>query len=218
MADRFRVRIVKVRRTLVPVFWLLLLAGLAPLAADAQEATPASDFVTPDPESCQIRPRTIENLATFLATPSAGTASPSITSATPQVPTAPDGMPADQDVVEGVTVTVYELYACYNANDFLRVFAFFTDGYMARSFASEDISPEAIGLFATPIPSQAADERISILIQDVQVLVDGRIGANVITHSPLGDGADSPSYYIFVEQDGRYLVDEVILPPVDAAG
>ena len=203
------------RHMFVPLFWLVLLAGLAPTAASAQEATPASDFVTPDPEACQIEPRTIENLASFLATPSA---SPAVDAATPQVPDAPDGVPADVDVVEGITATAYELYACYNANDFLRVFAFFTDGYMTRSFASEDIAPDAIGLFATPIPAQAADERFSISVQDVQVLVDGRIGANVITHSPLGDGADTPTYYIFVEQDGRYLVDDAILPPFDGAG
>lgn len=195
------------RRSCVVV--ILVLLGFMSGTVAAQEATPTGEFITPDPAECTVQPRTVDELMRFLATP-AGAAQ-----ATPDILLS-EGEPADAEVAAEVTATTRELYACYNANAFLQVFALFTDDYLARSMSSEGIAPEAIGLFATPIAAQAADERISIAVRDVQLLPDGRVGATVISRSPLGDGAESPSTYIFVERDGRWLVDDMILDPTDA--
>jgi hypothetical protein len=198
-------------RTICVVAFVLGLGWVAAGAA-AQQATPSDGFVTPDPASCRIEPRTVDDLLRFLATPVAGDPA-----ATPGA--MPEGEPADAEVVSGVTVTLEEIYACYNANAFLRVFAFYTDGYLSRSLTAADINPEALSLFATPIAPQAPNERISISVESVVVLADGRVAAYVVTRSPLGDGADSPAWYIFVEKDGAYWVDDVILLPAggDAA-
>ncbi len=200
---------------LLAVATFLLMMGLATPEVNAQDATPAGGLVAPDPEACQVQPRTVENLLTFLATPSAGTASPTLGTATPEVFAAPRGEPADEEIVAGVSATAIELYACYNANAFLRVFALFTDQYLARSIAEEGITADAVGLLGTPIAPQAVGQPLSVAVQDVRVRPDGRVGAYLVRHSPMGDGGNAVDYYIFVEQDGRYLIDDVVLLPAE---
>jgi hypothetical protein len=195
------------------IFAVVALVGLSSGGVAAQDASPAAaDFVTPDPAECQVPPRTVDELVQFLATPAAGEPA----AATPDaLPTG--GEPADPDTVAAVNGVTQEIYACINANAFLRVFALYTDAYISRSLVDEDVNPEALGLFATPIAPQAADERTSIAVSRVELLPDGRVGALVTSRDPLGDGADSPSYYIFTETNGRWLVDDVILNPTGAA-
>jgi hypothetical protein len=189
----------------------LALLGLGAPASVAQEATPAVDLVTPDPADCRVEPRTVENLMTFLATPVASVASPVSADATPATASITEGEPADAEVVAGVTATATELYACYNANAFLQAFALFTDDYMARSFVAEGITAEAVKILGTPIPPQAKDDWMSVAVQDVRLRPDGRIGAFLVSRNPMGGDAISTDYYIFVERDGRYLIDVVVL-------
>jgi hypothetical protein len=189
----------------------LLLMGLVAPGAGAQEATPAVDFVTPDPADCQVEPRTVEDLMAFVVTPQSGAASPVSAEATPATASIPGGEPADAEVVAGVTATATELYACYNANAFLQVFALFTDDSMARSFVAEGITAEGVKLLGTPIPPQAKEDWMSVAVWDVRVRPDGRIGAFLVSRNPMGGDAISTDYSIFVERDGRYLIDEVVL-------
>jgi hypothetical protein len=189
----------------------LVLTGLVSPGAVAQDATPAVELVTPDPADCRVEPRTVENLMAFVATPQSGLASPASRAATPDAAVVPEGSPADAATVAGVTATARELYACYNANAFLRVFALFTDSYMARSFVAEGITAEAVKLLGTSIPPQAKDDWMSVGVQDVRVRSDGRIGAFLVSRNPMGGDTTSTDYYIFVERDGRYLIDAVVL-------
>jgi hypothetical protein len=189
-------------------FWILavlLLMGLAPRGAAAQDATPSDAFVTPDPAECQVAPRTVDELGAFLATPSAGAAV-----ASPEA--LPAGEPADDATTAAVTATIREITACANANAFLRMFALYSDAYLARSMASEDLNPDALALFATPIAPQAADARISIAIEAITTLPDGRASVVVTSRSPLGGNTESTSTYVLVKQDGRWLVDDIITP------
>jgi hypothetical protein len=179
-------------------FWILavlLLMGLAPRGAAAQEATPSDAFVTPDPAECQVAPRTVDELGAF-ASPEA----------------LPAGEPADDATTAEVTATIREITACANANAFLRMFALYSDAYLARSMASEDLNPDALALFATPIAPQAADARISIAIEAITTLPDGRASVVVTSRSPLGGNTESTSTYVLVKQDGRWLVDDIITP------
>lgn len=172
------------------------------------------DLVTPDPADCLVEPRTVENMQSFVGTPAASPAASA--QATPWDAVGNEGVPADDESVDAVNAFAYDLYACYNANSFRQVYALYTDDYLAREFPAEGISPEALELFATPIPPQAADARISITVRDVKMLDDGRIGFFIVSRDPLGDGSEVAVYYILVEQDGRYLVDDQILPPFNA--
>lgn len=192
------------RRLWIPV--VLLLLGLASGGVAAQEASPAADaFVTPDPAECMVAPRSVDELRAYLDTATA--AAPAAT------PTVAGGEPADAGTTAAVTAVVNELYACVNANAFLRMFALYSDDYVARSLVAGDVNPEALSLFATPIAPQDADERVSIAIRDVTVLPDGRVSVLVIDRTPLADNAESPTIYIFVERDGRWLVDDIVLNP-----
>lgn len=196
---------------LFPVAILLLVMLLSPRAIHAQDATPAPDFVTPDPSECTVQARTVDNLRSFLATPEATPAEAVAATPTPFV--APDGTPADAETVAEVTATVREVTACLNANSFLQMLALYTDAYMARSFVEQGIAPAAVGLLATPLPAMSADEWQAFAVQDVVVLPDGRVGARVLGHSPIGGGSDFEQYFMFREENGRYLVDDIIFPP-----
>ncbi len=188
----------------------LLILGLVPSAASAQMATPAAGFITPDPAACTVEPRTVEELKAYLADPGTPAATPD-----PADFTVPSGAPADEDQTAGVTATIDELNACVNANAFLRMFALYSDGYLARSLVAGDLNPDALNYFATPVAPQEADKRLSYEVQDIVVLDDGRIGAVIVTFSPYG-GSYSSEWIAFVEQDGRYLVDEIVALPDSA--
>ncbi len=110
----------------------------------------------------------------------------------------------------GVTTSAEELFACYNARDVLRVFALFTDYFLKRYFAQEGVTAEALEYFAMPAEARPAEAWESIGVTDVVVLPDGRIGACLHGTNPEGDGLDLIDYTIFVKQDGRHLIDDVI--------
>ncbi len=188
--------------------WILavaMLMGLASGGVAAQDASPAAnDFVTPDPAECVVEPRTVDELRAFMDDATEDTAMRA-------TPTVTGGEPADPATVEAVTAVTREVYACLNANAFLRVFALYSDAYIAHSLVAEDLNPDALSLFATPIAPQEADARTSMAIRDVMVLPDGRVSVLVIDRNPLGGNTESPTTYIFVEQDGRWLVDDLIL-------
>jgi len=200
---------------LFPVAILLLVMFLSPRGVHAQDATPAPDFVTPDPSECTVTPRTVDDLRSFLATATPEAATPAEVIASPTAFVVPEGTPADAETVAAVTATVREVTACLNANAFRQVFALYTDAYMARSFVEQGIAPEAVELFATPLPAMSADEWQSFAVQDVVVLPDGRVGARVLGHSQIGDGSDFEQYFLFREENGRYFVDDIIFPPAE---
>lgn len=184
----------------------VLLLSLLPAATLARQATPAADgFVTPDPAACQVAPRDVAELQAWVATPAA--AAP----AAAGTPALPVGEPADAATVAAITATAEELYACYNANAFLQVYALYTDRYLAASLAQEDINPEALTLFATPIAPQDADARFAIQVRDVETLPDGRVGAWIDSRNPLGGNVESAAYYVFVEEDGAWRVDDILV-------
>lgn len=180
----------------------------------AQEATPVAELVTPDPALCQVAPRPPESLAAFVGTPPAGPSTPVGAAPTPFVP--PAGAAADATTVAGVTATAQELFACYNANDLARVVALFTDDYLRRSFAVEGVTAEALRLFAAPPEARPAAEREAISVRDVRLLPDGRVGALLVGRNPAATPPDFTDFTVFVERDGRYLIDDVVLLPPEA--
>lgn len=180
----------------------------------AQEATPVAELVTPDPAVCQVAPRPAESLAAFIGTPPAGAATPVGAAPAPFVP--PAGTPADAATVAGVTATAEELFACYNANDLARVVALFTDDYLRRSFAAEGVTADALRLFAAPPEARPAAEWEAISVRDVRLLPDGRVGALLVGRNPATDPPDFADFTVFVERDGRYLIDDVVLLSAEA--
>jgi hypothetical protein len=186
------------------------LRGVAPTAA--QEGTPAAVTfpISPDAVGCTVEARPLADferllLATPQADPAAAAASP-----TPFV--IPEGEPADAAAVSGVTTTLLEMYACFQAGDPRRFHALFTDEGLQRAFPLGTVTQEFIDEFfaASPVPVEDPDRRATILaIEDMRLLPNGRVGALVHSDEPEFGGLWTV-YWIFVEVGDRFLVVDVI--------
>ena len=161
---------------LAVVFAVCLLAGLS-RGALTQEATPAGDFVTPDPSECRIEPRTIESVIVLTGTP---------VPTPPAIPSLEGGEPASAAVAAGVTAVARESVACFNAGDFLRQFAFYTDAailaIMPPGLTAEDLT-DFLGTPPQPLPEEG---RESVAVRDVMVLPGGRVTAYFLMRNPEG--------------------------------
>jgi ketosteroid isomerase-like protein len=193
---------------------VLAVVGLtlsAPSVARAQ-ATPEGEIVAA--EECTVEPVDVEAaLNALAATPELGEASSFDPEATATPPT---GEPADEETVAAIEETVRQFFACTNAGDQARVLALLSpelfisaSGITADDLPDEESIPELAEAAeaqlgeATPV---AEDERTGLVeIRDVVVLDDGRVAATVVGDGP--DGESSPALFIFVEQDGVYLID-----------
>ncbi len=190
---------------------LFALTAVAPLTAHAQDATPATDRDVPDPSECSVGPaRADEVLALFhelAVTPTAETST--ATDSPPSVQ--PEGEPADAENAAAVVTATRELLACTNAHGFLGLVAVASDRHI-RDVLAQDIaagvSEEAMAEFVTAAPEPPTPEQSVALVdvRDVMIVDDGRIGAIVVGDEP-GVG-ELTLYVIFVEEDGRYLLDE----------
>jgi ketosteroid isomerase-like protein len=202
----------------VPVLVVAAITALiivrAPVAA--QDTTPIALPVTPDPAACLVEPRTIDDLYGLLGTPVPVSVqeepSESSPASDPTEVSLPAGEPADSAAVTAITATIVEAYACFNAGDYLAAFAHYSDDALQR-FTEQGPFTEDIAAFflATPEPFPE-DFRSSVLtVRDVRMLADGRIGALVDTNDPTSppEGTDV-DFVVFVEQEGRYLIDEEI--------
>lgn len=176
--------------------------------AMAQDGKPGTERITPEPGTCQVEARTIEELKAIFAaaTPVAETELPASVSI-------PTGHPADAVSAAGVVATVHGAFACINAGDFLRFFSLLTDHaivtafpWLAEAVATAD-GPADLGLSGV-LP---ADQRQTVLaVAGITRLGDGRVGASIAFLDPVSDaqGADS-LYLMFVLDVDRWRIDEV---------
>ena len=190
---------------------LLTLSVSNPIAAQDTISLP----VTPDPADCTAEPVTIEELLGLIgATPIPGTPSPEMYEervATPAAFTLPEGEPADEETVAAVTASLYEALACLNTGNFLIGFAFFSDDFQRRDLQEFPITEADVAFLEATPQALPADMHASLLaVREARVLEDGRVGALVETIFP--DEAPGPQvdFIFFVQEDGRWLLDEII--------
>jgi hypothetical protein len=198
------------RHSLVLLVLLMVVGANGSTGVLAQEATltPITLPVTPDPALCRVAPRPIADFTRFLGTPAtlaANSATPAASSSTTFVP--PQGEPADPTTIAAVATTAVEIFACYNAGDFRRATALWTDAFVAQVFLNPPPTEEEIeNIAASPVP-RSPDEADQILaLRDVVVLPDGRVGAFVDLQFPEGL---QTQYGILVQEGDRYLLDDV---------
>ena len=189
------------------VIALVSLALLGSAVSVAQEATPAAGTfpITPDPAECQVEARPVED---FLA--AAAGATPEATPAAETVAEVPLGEAADTETVAGVTATVREILACFNAGAFPRALGLFSDNALRRFGQEDPLSEEELrGILAATPEAVPAEQRSTLLaLTDVMALEDGRVGALLVTTDAFV-GTDTV-YLVFVQEDGRWLVDDII--------
>jgi hypothetical protein len=152
--------------------------------------------MAPGPEYCTAEPRGIEEYQVFVGTPEATNLPPIVI---------PSGVPADQATIDGVTLTVIGVQACRNAGDYVRLGGLYTDAGFVEDTGSNGLNQEMIDFLATtPQPVPVAERQIVHAVFAVQVLADGRVAA-IVQWGP--DGTWGVDLMLFVEEDGKYLID-----------
>jgi hypothetical protein len=181
---------------------LALAAALLAGGASAGDATPTPD--APPPELCQVTAPSLAQLNAIVATP------PAEPGGTPAVDVIPSGTPADVATLAGITATLRELVGCYNAGELLRSYGLYTEDYLRRLFYRQGAFTQAAydGL-ATPEPAPV-DKRVQILaIENPRLLPDGRSGMTVTlryARVPM----PKRLFFVFVQEGGRWLIDDII--------
>ena len=196
----------KHRHYQVPLLLSLIMMALsfAPNVVAQDAGTPAAPGEVVDPTLCTVDPRSVDELVVIFME---GDYIPDDELASGIFP---EGEPADTATIALVTETAREVVACSNAGDYLAQMALFTDeGVQFFGPEESDATEEDIRSFFadTPVEPLPEDEReVFPGLTDVQVLEDGRIGAI------FGASANDPGavYVIFVEVDGRFLIDSAI--------
>jgi hypothetical protein len=195
-------------------FTLALTVGVGtPIAA--QEATPTASAdafpLTPDPDACQVEPRSTDELLALWYTPEGSpvpAATPTWGAQTTSL-TLPVGPPADEATMSEVVSAVNEIFNCFAAGDFARATSLFTED-LVRSFGGEPgTTAEDARAFLEAPPAagmEGDEEEIVIAVTDVMDVGDGRVGAFVVDRT---GGELSTVYVIFVREEGRLLADEV---------
>ena len=180
---------------------LVVLAAFIPVISGvgAQDATPTPDV--PPPELCQAVPPTFEELKAILVAPAASPVAGWTRG------TIPEGNPADPETIAGITSTLRELVACFNADEVLRAYGLYTAGYLKRIYSGQELLIRvAYDVLATP-HAVDPDERSAILeIRDVRVFDDGSAGANVTIHYALIP-VPKTFFFTFVQDGDRWLID-----------
>ena len=204
---------------------LLFLTALSPVpAVRAQEASPAAGLGAPDPSACTVEPRPLAFFEQFVGTPTADQEAAMVGAmeATPDPAfRMPEGESADEATVAAVVETVWQLGACINAGDFGRYAATFTEEYHQREFARFGPIPEeemAAFTATTPVP-MPEEQRVALLaVVEVRVLADGRVAGLFDVQDPFAEPpGPARIYWEFVEEDGRWLIDEeIMLGPVES--
>ena len=192
----------------------IVLTMVAGQTVSAQQATPGSGSVefpiTPGPEECTVAPLTEgELMARVDAVAQPGTAGAQAEPGggdTGDEEAIPEGEPVDDETVAAITATTRELIACSNAGNQLRFFALTTDTLFGQLFGPGPIAADDVAAIqeVVEIPE---DAYISLLgVSEARELPDGRVGA--LSESGPLDGESTVDFLIFVEQDGRWVVDE----------
>jgi hypothetical protein len=210
--------------SIVAIVLLVLTAQLPITGAHAQEASPAAGLGAPDPSECTVEPRPAAFFEQFIGTPTAAQqeAMAGMEAATPDPAfQMPEGEPADEATVAGVLETVWQLGACINAGDFLgRYAALFTEDYFQREFERFGPIPEEqfASMAASPVALPPEFQVALLAVVEVRMLPDGRVAGLFDVQDPFaGPSGPSRFYWEFVQEDGRWLIDEqVMLGPVEA--
>jgi hypothetical protein len=176
----------------------------------AQSSTDSVDY-SPNPDQCNQAPRTIEEVEALLASATPGSGAD--TSA-PEGFELPAGEEASSDVRGGIVETIVQFFACANGGDLLASYGSVTDSMFAALVASGVLGDDPASISASPV---AVPEEAQAQLLDTREFTqydDGRVGVLVYFREPSGEsGVEEPvriELWIFAQEDGRWLVDEMV--------
>ncbi len=130
--------------------------------------------------------------------------------------------PADQATIDGILATLTQFWACNNAGNRPAMVASFTplgtaDLYgLDLNAADEELRAAVEGALVPGDPRPEGEISGIDGIISIVALNDGRTAALVLNTDPRIAGGDQVlDLIIFIEQDGRFLVDEFVGDPFD---
>ena len=202
--------------------WVAGLAVAAALAsgtaaATAQDAPAKGEPAVPEPARCVAEPRPIEDLEEYVGAGDRVGAAVASASPTADEATSDAGEPADPETVAGATETIETLYACYNANDYPRAFALFTDAGLERALPGFGLTAKDLAYLAEqpePVPAPKEAWR-AVAVREVTALPDGRLRASFAESAPNGQ---LTGVAVLVEAEGDYRIDDLSTTPPTPAG
>ncbi|MDQ3695629.1 MAG: PQQ-binding-like beta-propeller repeat protein [Chloroflexota bacterium] len=171
-------------------------------------ATPGTEIDLSGREPCLAEPTSKPYAGDLVGTPAAKIISPSQIGPSGQigaeliVAEIPVGEAASEEVAAAANATLRDYAACIGEEP-AHLYGFFSDGYFQR--AAETM--EELGIipgaeFAVTLLLPPFSPFADLTLREVRELPDGRIGG-------IFDGGYSPIFAIFVERDGRWLIDEL---------
>jgi hypothetical protein len=177
----------------------VIVLGLAPALpanpARAQEPPPVVFGPTPERSDCTVPPRPTED---FVKPPETSRIPPSVGSEADL----PPGQPADEATVAAIAAVEWQITACEHAGEFRRAYALYTEAFLAIVLAALEVQ-DLREILATPTPLPP-HEQLPVLVRDVRVLPDGRVGAVV-------DRCLYIRFFIYQRVNGQWLVDGAII-------
>ena len=195
-------------RPLVIVALSLALSLVAPVSA--RQATPGPLPTIPAADECQVAPMTID--AVLAAWPAGTPVPPTDIASEDQLP---QGTPADAPTSAAVTAFEREYLACYNTAQWLRIVALFTNNALSSfsgNFADEGELAAFLATAGTPVADAGSAVKIVlVVVRDVRVLPDGRVGA-IVEWGRSTDPAtvNEVNFHIYVQTDDGWRLDDEI--------
>lgn len=192
-------------KRLLSLAFLLALVLIWPAGIRAQDSPPIGGGCTADP----LPQARIDELAALAATLAATVIDPLVAIDLAQ------GQPAGDDVRGALNDVVRQAQMCAYLQDLPRLLSFYTDRFIVEQFFSDEPvtivrTDTGATIDGTPAPMPADQQQF---VMDAVVLPDGRIAA-VVSGNAWGG---NPRLYLFVQQDGRWLIDAIGLAPGDFA-
>ena len=204
-------------RTLAVLLTVMSVVIASITTAVAQEATPPEEDspypYTPDPADCVVEEvRPVDEFVEIVVevTPRA------------EVPTSIPislGRPADPATIDAVTSTLVTFVACTNAGDRQSAYSLWTENQVRWLTYVNPISEEQLRpiLEASPEARTTETQATILAISSVRILPDGRV-ATFLT-ATFGDDPPVTDAFILVEQDGRWMIDQIrgfyVFPPAE---
>jgi hypothetical protein len=189
---------------------LVIAGAMTPALVSAQESTPAVPAVP-----CDVEPMNLDDLIKVYfddaGTPIAVGEFPTPISSIDQVPA---GSEVDDETLTEISDVAQEWASCFTAGDFLRAFALMTPDAIRQfgpDFSDPSLdTPEEVKAFletrlaATPEPGMDEGENF---------MIEGPLAAFKYDDGSIGSvwtAENDAVYLVMVEQDGKWLVDQLI--------
>lgn len=175
----------------------------------AQDATPGTVDLSPNPDQCTQTPRTLEEIEAITATP--------VAQATIEISSAADlpaGEQVPKDAIDGVVATVVENVACFNAGNYLALFGAWTDDYLLTQIGAAPYGQDFIDMVSGTPVALAEEQQTQLLdTREFTLYPDGRVGVLVYYKSPSTQPDDEVKIelWIFKQVGNRWLLDQNVI-------